>query len=549
MAIVTKQRQGRLRWVIVSLVAVAAIINYIDRQAFGALWPDIASELFPNMDDDGSKAIYGTISAIFILSYAAGQSIFGKIFDWIGTRIGFAISIGVWSFATMLHAIAGGFWSFSIFRSILGIAEAGNWPGAAKANAEWFPTKERAFAQGIFNSGAAIGGIVAYPLIGILAIYLSWQSIFICVGLLGFLWLLPWLYIVKSPPERHPWLSESERTYILTGQQNEDSDGDGEPDGYSPNTAELLSRKESWGVIIASGAIDPIWWLFIVWIPIYLNEVFGMDVKEIAFSAWVPYVGAMLGAWFGGLLAQKKLSTGSTVDATRKYVITLGCIIMIPCFILLRYPGSVSVLKTFGVEERAAIAMADPQVKKLMNNKVFKKLFKDESFVRSISGKNLEEIKAQAQFAEAMRTAKWATPKDDASAEERNALKYGPPTDEGISAMAYVSEILRARKTAAIIAILIMAILLFGFQTAIGNVQTLPSDMFSGKVVGTLSGFAGTAAKLSAFGMTALIPIITKGGNYIPAFLVGGVLALVALAAVWLLCPKIQPLERLKVKY
>jgi len=422
-----------LRWWVVGLVALAAVINYIDRQAFGALWPDIAKELFPDSTADDTKAIYGTISAIFILSYAAGQTIFGKIFDWIGTRIGFALSIGIWSAATMIHALAKGLISFSIFRSILGIAEAGNWPGAAKANAEWFPTKERAFAQGIFNSGAAIGGIVAYPVIGLLSIYLSWQAIFLCVGLLGLLWLLPWMFIVKSTPEKHPWLTEDEKNYILTGQKVTNDEGDSE--GYNPDTGELLSRKESWGVIIASACIDPIWWLFIVWIPIYLNEVFGLDVKEIAFSAWVPYVGAMIGAWTGGLIAQNRLSAGWTVDKTRKMVITLGCLIMIPCFIMLKAPGT------------------------------------------------------------------------------------------------------------AVNAVIIMAVLLFGFQVAIGNVQTLPSDMFSGKVVGTLSGFSGTAAKLGAFGLTALIPILTKGGNYIPAFLIGGALTIIALLAVWVLIPKVKPLS------
>ncbi len=425
-----------LRWWVVGLVALAAVINYIDRQAFGALWPDIAKDLFPDLDADGTKAIYGTISAVFILAYAAGQTIFGKIFDWIGTRIGFALSIGIWSFATMIHAFAKGMISFSIFRAILGIAEAGNWPGAAKANAEWFPTKERALAQSIFNSGAAVGGIVAYPIIGLLSVYLSWQAIFICVGIIGFLWLLPWLYIVKSSPEKHPWLSDDEKKYILSGQKNEDTYEDGNSDKlYNPNTTELLKHKESWGVIIASAAIDPIWWLFIVWIPIYLNEVFGLNVKEIAFSAWVPYVGAMLGAWFGGLLAQNRLSSGWSVNKTRKMVITLGCLIMIPCFVLLKAPASAPA------------------------------------------------------------------------------------------------------------AVIIMAVLLFGFQTAIGNVQTLPSDMFSSKVVGTLSGFAGTAAKLGAFGLTALIPILTKGGNYTSAFIVGGALTIIALLAVWLLCPKIEPLK------
>ena len=424
-----------LRWWVVGLVALAAVINYIDRQAFGALWPDIAKDLFPEMDEDGHKAIYGTISTVFILSYAGGQALFGKIFDWIGTRIGFALSIGVWSIATVLHAFAQGILSFSIFRSILGIAEAGNWPGAAKANAEWFPTKERAFAQGIFNSGAALGGIVAYPIIGLLSIYFSWKVIFIVVGLLGLLWLLPWLFIVKADPNSHPWLSDDEKQYILSGQQNLSADKTENSEEYSPSTAKLLRHKESWGVIIASAAIDPIWWLFIVWIPIYLSEVFGMNVKEIAFSAWLPYVGAMVGAWAGGLIAQNRLNTGWSVDKTRKMVITLGCFIMIPCFFLLKAPGS------------------------------------------------------------------------------------------------------------AINAVVIMAVLLFGFQVAIGNVQTIPSDLFSGKIVGTLSGFAGMAAKLGAAGLTLLVTFITTGGNYTPAFLIGGALAIVALAAIWILCPKIEPLK------
>lgn len=425
-----------LRWWVVGLVALAAVINYIDRQAFGALWQDISADLFPDMDSDQTNVIYGSIMTVFILSYAAGQTLFGKIFDWIGTRIGFALSIGFWSIATFLHAFAQGMLSFSIIRSILGIAEAGNWPGAAKANAEWFPTKERALAQGIFNSGAAIGGIVAYPIIGILSAYLGWQSIFIVVSILGFLWLIPWFYIVKSDPKDHPWLSEDERQYILSGQENQDINEDGTYDeGYSPDTGELLTHKETWGVIIASASLDPIWWLFISWIPIYLGDVYGMNVKEIAFTAWLPYVGAMFGAWFGGLLAQNRLGAGWSIDKTRKIVITLGCLIMIPCFILLKAPGSA------------------------MN------------------------------------------------------------------------------------AVLIMAVLLFGFQTAIGNVQTIPSDLFSGKVVGTLSGFAGTAAKLAGAGLTFLVPFITKGGNYLPAFLIGGALAFIALASIWLLCPKIEALK------
>lgn len=429
-----------LRWWVITLIALATIINYIDRQALSVLWPAIVEDLFPDESALERKQIYANISIVFVFSYAFGQAIFGKIFDWIGTRIGFVLSIGVWSLATIAHAFAQGMLSFSIFRSILGIAEAGNWPGATKGNAEWFPTKERALAQGIFNSGAAIGGIIAFPIIGFLTLHFSWQAVFIIVGAIGLLWLLPWVIIVKAPPAMHAWITEEEKHYILSGQRtmSEDKDEKGnakEVEEYSPSTGELLSRKESWGVIIASAAIDPIWWLFVFWIPIYLNEVYGMNVTEIGIYGWVPYVGAMLGAWFGGLLAQNRIAAGWTPNKTRKLVITLGCLIMLP----------------------ALIAMSNP----------------------------------------------------------------GAPT----------------------VAVLIMAVILFGFQTAIGNVQTLPSDLFGKKAVGTLSGFSGMAAKLGAVGLTSLVPWLTADGNYTPAFVIGASLAIIAIAAIWLLIPKIELLK------
>ncbi|MEO0899518.1 MAG: MFS transporter [Bacteroidota bacterium] len=440
-----------LRWWVIGLIALATIINYIDRQSLGTLWPDIGMELYPEKTEDERKEIYAFVSVVFIFSYAFGQTIFGRIFDWIGTRLGFALSIGVWSIATALHATARGLLSFSIFRSILGVAEAGNWPGATKGSAEWFPTKERALAQGIFNSGAAIGGIISIPLIGYLSVYFSWHVIFILVGITGLLWLIPWLIFVKAPPAKHPWITEEEREYIMTGQQNQDLDGDGEFDeGYNPPTREMISRKESWGVIIASAAIDPIWWLFVVWIPIYLNEVFQMDVKTIGIYGWVPYVGAMLGAWFGGLLAQNRMKAGWNVDKTRKLVITLGCFIMLPTLLLMSDPALV-------VEILTSLGISNP----------------------------------------------------------------GGP----------------------FVAVILMAVILFGFQTAIGNVQTLPSDLFGKKTVGTLAGFAGTAAKLTAAGLTVLVPQLTSGGNYTPAFIIGASLALIAMASVWLLCPRIEPLK------
>ena len=420
------KNKGKLRYWIVGLVALATIINYIDRGALAVLWPEISEEL------GLTKVEYAVIINVFTFAYAFGQTIFGKIFDWIGVRLGFVLAIAAWSIATMLHAVAGGLTSFAVFRGLLGVSEAGNWPGATKANAEWFPINERAFAQGIFNSGAAIGGIVSAPIVGLLFVFLgSWQATFVAIGILGLLWLVPWLIVYKSGPDAHPWISEEERQFILTGQRNKDVDDVAD---YAPGSGEILSRKESWGVIMASFFLDPIWWLFVGWLPLYLNETYGFGVEEIATYAAVPYIGAMFGAWFGGLLAQNRIQAGWTVNRTRKFVIGLGGVIML-----------VSLLAT-----------------------------------------------TQA-----------ATP---------------------------------------LIAVLLMAAILFGFQTAVGNIQTLPSDFYSGNSVGTLAGYAGTAAKLAVVGLNFLIPIITVD-SYAPAFVVGAGLAIMTVLSVLVLCPEIKPLK------
>jgi ACS family hexuronate transporter-like MFS transporter len=419
-------RTGKLRYWIVSLVALATIINYIDRGALAVLWPEISGEL--GLD----KAEYAIIINVFTFAYAFGQTLFGKIFDWIGTRLGFVLSITVWSAATMLHAAASGLLSFSILRGLLGVAEAGNWPGATKANAEWFPINERALAQGVFNSGAAIGGIISAPLVGLLFVWLgSWEATFIAIGALGFLWLVPWLIVYKSGPDAHPWISESEREFILTGQRPADVEEHVE---YAPGSGEILTRKESWGVILASAFIDPIWWLFVGWLPLYLFETYGFGVEEIAVYSWVPYVGAMIGAWFGGLLAQNRIKAGWTVNRTRKSVIGLGGAIML-----------VSLLTT-------------------------------------------------------------------------------------------------TQATTPLVAVLMMAVILFGFQTAIGNIQTLPSDFYSGRSVGTLAGYAGTGAKLAVVLLNFLIPILTVN-SYAPAFIVGAGLAIATVVSVLVLCPVIRPLK------
>ncbi|MEP0479465.1 MAG: MFS transporter [Nonlabens sp.] len=428
-----------LRWWIVGLIALAAVINYIDRQAFSVLWETeggIADELYPELDADGRKKIYGSIGTYFIIAYALGQALFGRIFDKLGTRFGFALSIGFWSLATGLHALVSGVLGFTFVRSLLGLAEAGNWPGAAKGNAEWFPTNERAIAQGIFNFGASFGALISIPLIGFLAQKMHWHIIFMIIALLGFLWLIPWLIVLKVGPKKHPWLTDEEKDRILNGQRNEVATANGEEEQKSMSYGKLLGFKQSWGVIIATAAIDPIWWIFVVWIPNYLVNVFGVGIEGITKYGWIPYLGAMIGAWFGGLLAKNFFNKGWDVNKVRKATIGVGCAIMLPALLSLSNPG---------------------------------------------------------------------TP---------------------------------------LIAVLIMAVVLFGFQTAIGNIQTLPSDLYSGKSVGTLSGLAGMSAKFATAGLTWYIGSKLPADKYSLVFLIGAVLVAIVVFAVWVLIPKIKPLQK-----
>ena len=184
-----------LRWWIITLIFFATLINYIDRTAFGLLWPEMGKDLGMDASD------YALMSNFFLAAYALGKLASGKLYDKIGTRFGFTISIIVWSIASILHAFSRGLVSLSFVRVLLGLGEAGNWPGAVKSNGEWFPVKERAIAQGIFNAGSSIGNVIAPFIIVFLFTQFGWKTAYIIIGSLGLLWVIPWLFLNKSTPE------------------------------------------------------------------------------------------------------------------------------------------------------------------------------------------------------------------------------------------------------------------------------------------------------------------------------------------------------------
>jgi ACS family hexuronate transporter-like MFS transporter len=259
-----------LRWWIVGLVFLATLINYIDRLTLSVLAPVITEDL------GLTNTQFGGIAAWFLLAYTISQGVSGRIYDRVGTRIGFMLSITLWSLAAMAHAFARGVASLSACRFALGLGEAGNWPGAAKAIAEWFPVRQRALGMAIFNSGAALGSVVAPPLIVFLALQYGWQATFLVTGSLGFIWLAVWWLSYRAPAE-HPWLTASERELIREGQPEESA-----ASAATVPWRELLRHRPVWGIVAARFFTDPVWWLYLTWLPLYLANERGFSLKEIA---------------------------------------------------------------------------------------------------------------------------------------------------------------------------------------------------------------------------------------------------------------------------
>ncbi|HVE60116.1 MAG TPA: MFS transporter [Pyrinomonadaceae bacterium] len=312
-----------LRWMIIGLVFFITVINYIDRMTVSVLAPVITKDL------GLSNTEFGAITTWFLVAYTISQAVSGKIYDRFGTKLGFIFSVVIWSVAAILHAFASGLTSLSAFRFMLGFGEAGNFPGAAKAAAEWFPQRERALAQGIFNSGVALGSIIAPPLIIWLQLSYGWKTTFIFTGILGFIWLAFWL-ILYYPRNRHKWLTENEKILIEEGEVQNHAEE------KSPTYASLLKYKETWAIVLARFLVDPVWWLYITWLPKYLYDARGFDLKQIGAFAWMPFVAAGLGSLFGGWLAKFLIGRGWSVDKTRKVIIAVSCLLM-PAGIIAAY--------------------------------------------------------------------------------------------------------------------------------------------------------------------------------------------------------------------
>jgi MFS transporter, ACS family, hexuronate transporter len=283
-----------LRWWIIGLVCLGTIINYLARNSLGILAPILTTEL------NFSTQEYSYVVGAFQLAYTIMQPVCGYIVDFLGLKVGFALFAVLWSVANCLHGVAAGWMSLAFFRGLLGLTEASAIPSGIKAVGEWFPLKERSIAVGWFNAGTSLGAMLAPPLVIYVQLQYSWKAAFFVTGALGFVFAALWWTFYRSPKE-HTYLGENERDYIISGQNPPVLDADGSVP--RPKIKEILSTKRFWGVAIPRFLAEPAWQTFSFWIPLYLATERGMNIKEIAMFAWLPFLAADLGGILGGYIS------------------------------------------------------------------------------------------------------------------------------------------------------------------------------------------------------------------------------------------------------
>jgi ACS family hexuronate transporter-like MFS transporter len=307
---------GKYRWVVVILLFFATTINYLDRQVIGLLKDDLSKQF------NWSEKDYGNIIMAFSAAYAIGFLIFGRLIDRVGTKLGYTISVIIWSLAAMAHGLVRSTLGFGIARSALGLGEAGNFPAAIKTVAEWFPKKERALATGLFNSGCNVAAIAGPPLIAWIFTAYGWREAFVWTGVLGFVWLVFWRLYYEIPAKQKK-LSKEELDYI-------NSDEEDVVTTEKTSWIKLLSIGQTWAFIIGKFLTDPIWWFYLFWIPTYFNTTFHLDLKKSALHISIVYLAASFGSIAGGYLSSMLIRKGLPVYKARKITMFIFALLVVP---------------------------------------------------------------------------------------------------------------------------------------------------------------------------------------------------------------------------
>ena len=293
----------RSRWSIAVLLCLITTVNYLDRQAFAVAAPVLVTEFTL------SNTQFGIITAAFLIAYAIGHVLAGPFIDRLGTKRAFSLAVAAWSVAGLLHVAGRGFWSFLSFRSLLGLTEAANFPAALKAVAEWFPSADRSLAVGIVTLGPGLGAVLSPPLLGFLITAYGWEWAFIVPGLAGFLWLWIWQRYYASPPAAAP---------------------SGRPErGQLRTLVDLLRYREVQGLLLSRFMNDGAFYFFVAWLPLYLAQARGFDLRQIAWFAWIPFLAADLGSLAGGWAGRRLIAGGLSLGASRKLLIATGAALVV----------------------------------------------------------------------------------------------------------------------------------------------------------------------------------------------------------------------------
>jgi ACS family hexuronate transporter-like MFS transporter len=299
------------RWIIVTLLFTGTVINYLDRQVIGLLKPTLELEF------DWSESDFGNLMSAFSFAYAIGLLLSGKFIDKVGTKIGYSVAVVVWSVAGMFHAAAKTVTGFGIARASLGLGEAGNFPAAVKAVTEWFPKKERGLATGIFNSGTAVGGVVALILVPVIMTNYGWKEVFIITGALGFIWLGFWLWLYEIP-SRQKSITKEEFDYIESDKHEQTGQVESKT---AISWSKLFTFPQTWAFITGKFLIDPIFWFFLIWLPSYFSAAFNLDLKVISPELMTIYAATTIGSIAGGYLSSLLIKNGWPTLKARKGVL------------------------------------------------------------------------------------------------------------------------------------------------------------------------------------------------------------------------------------
>jgi ACS family hexuronate transporter-like MFS transporter len=309
---------GRYRWVICGLLFAATAINYVDRQMIGVLKPTISAEL------GWDETSYSTIVVWFQIAYGLGYLFFGKIVDVLGARFGYAAAFLIWTVAHMLHGAARSALQFSLARMLLGIGESGNFPSGLKAVSEWFPAKERALATGIFNAGSNVGAIITpivVPYI-VVTLALGWRAAFVITGAFSLIWLVAWVWVYRRPREQAK-LSPDELAYI----ESDPADA-GQPIAWG----KLLGYRETWAFAIGKFLTDPIWWLYLFWLPDFLAKRYQLDLVHFGPPLVAIYLISDFGSIAGGFASSRMMRAGMSANNARKLTMLICSFLVTPIF-------------------------------------------------------------------------------------------------------------------------------------------------------------------------------------------------------------------------